>query len=77
VQRAAVEEVPGGVLERQQVPDGQPTDRDRYVAQAAHVDWYVNGGDLPAKVSAGFKVLEQGPALSIEPSRRADTAATS
>ena len=47
------------------------------VIQAAHVDWYVNGGDLAAKVSAGFKVLEQGPALSIEPSRRVDTAATS
>jgi AcrR family transcriptional regulator len=47
------------------------------VIQAAHVDWYVNGGDLAAKVSAGFKVLEQGTALSIEPSRPADTAATS
>jgi TetR/AcrR family transcriptional regulator, regulator of mycofactocin system len=46
------------------------------VIQAAHVDWYVNGGDLAAKVSDGFKVLEQGPALSIEPGRRTDTAPT-
>ena len=28
-----------------------------------HVDWYVNGGDLAAKVSDGFKVLEQGTAV--------------
>jgi AcrR family transcriptional regulator len=46
------------------------------VIQAAHVDWYVNGGDLAAKVSEGFKVLEQGPVLSIEPERRTDTAPT-
>ena len=46
------------------------------VIQAAHVDWYVNGGDLAAKVSEGFKVLEQGPVLSIEWGRRTDTAAT-
>jgi TetR/AcrR family transcriptional regulator, regulator of mycofactocin system len=30
------------------------------IIQAAHVDWYVNGGDLAAKVSEGFTVLEQG-----------------
>jgi AcrR family transcriptional regulator len=29
------------------------------VIQAAHVDWYVNGGDLAAKVSEAFSVLEQ------------------
>ena len=46
------------------------------VIQAAHVDWYVNGGDLAAKVSEGFKVLEQGPVLSIEWGRRTDTAPT-
>ena len=44
------------------------------VIQAAHVDWYLNGGDLAAKVSEGFTVLEQGPALSIAPGRRAETA---
>ena len=41
------------------------------VIQAAHVDWYVNGGDLAAKVSEAFWVLELGrigpPA---EPTRR-------
>ncbi len=46
------------------------------VIQAAHVDWYVNGGDLAAKVSEGFKVLEQGPVLSVEWGRRTDTAPT-
>jgi len=30
------------------------------VIQAAHVDWYVNGGDLAAKVSEAFSALEQG-----------------
>jgi AcrR family transcriptional regulator len=30
------------------------------VIQAAHVDWYLNGGDLAAKVSEAFSVLEQG-----------------
>jgi AcrR family transcriptional regulator len=30
------------------------------VIQAAHVDWYVNGGDLPTKVSEAFSVLEEG-----------------
>ena len=30
------------------------------VIQAAHVDWYVNGGDLITKVSEAFSVLEQG-----------------
>src|SRR4029077_11618773 len=30
------------------------------VIQAAHVDWYVNGGDLITKVSEAFAVLEQG-----------------
>jgi AcrR family transcriptional regulator len=30
------------------------------VIQAAHVDWYVNGGDLIAKMSEAFSVLEQG-----------------
>ena len=29
------------------------------VIQAAHVDWYVNGGDLATKVSEAFGVLEQ------------------
>ena len=29
------------------------------VIQAAHVDWYVNGGDLITKVSEAFSVLEQ------------------
>jgi TetR/AcrR family transcriptional regulator, regulator of mycofactocin system len=31
------------------------------VIQASHVDWYVNGGDLSAKVSEAFSVLEHGP----------------
>jgi TetR/AcrR family transcriptional regulator, regulator of mycofactocin system len=31
------------------------------VIQASHVDWYVNGGDLAAKVSEAFSVLEHGP----------------
>jgi TetR/AcrR family transcriptional regulator, regulator of mycofactocin system len=30
------------------------------VIQAGHVDWYFNGGDLAAKVSEAFSVLEQG-----------------
>jgi AcrR family transcriptional regulator len=30
------------------------------VIQAAHVDWYLNGGDLAAKVSEAFAALEQG-----------------
>jgi len=30
------------------------------IIQAAHVDWYLNGGDLAAKVSEAFSVLEQG-----------------
>jgi AcrR family transcriptional regulator len=29
------------------------------VIQAAHVDWYVNGGDLATKVSEAFGVLER------------------
>jgi TetR/AcrR family transcriptional regulator, regulator of mycofactocin system len=47
------------------------------VIQAAHVDWYVNGGDLAAKVSEAFFVLEQnriGPLgdglIPAEPTRR-------
>ncbi len=30
------------------------------VIQAAHVDWYLNGGDLATRVSEAFSVLEQG-----------------
>jgi TetR/AcrR family transcriptional regulator, regulator of mycofactocin system len=30
------------------------------VIQAAHVDWYADGGSLAAKVSEAFSVLEQG-----------------
>ncbi len=30
------------------------------IIQAAHIDWYVNGGDLITKVSEAFSVLEQG-----------------
>jgi AcrR family transcriptional regulator len=30
------------------------------IIQAAHIDWYLNGGDLITKVSEAFSVLEQG-----------------
>ena len=43
------------------------------VIQAAHVDWYVNGGDLAAKVSEAFSVLEQVSVHSDRSTRRADT----
>lgn len=36
------------------------------VIQAAHVDWYFNGGDLAAKVSEAFSVLEQGESVHFE-----------
>jgi TetR/AcrR family transcriptional regulator, regulator of mycofactocin system len=46
------------------------------VIQAAHVDWYFNGGDLASKVSEAFSVLEQGPLRNrftpAEPKRRRD-----
>jgi TetR/AcrR family transcriptional regulator, regulator of mycofactocin system len=46
------------------------------VIQAAHVDWYFNGGDLAAKVSEAFSVLEHGPLRNrltpAEPKRRRD-----
>lgn len=29
------------------------------IVQAAHIDWYLNGGDLATKISEGFEVLEQ------------------